>query len=825
MEVCKTHSGGGYFGRANALKVLKTTTTTNRLTVSTTDRGRASRRSLSAPKPPNTGGGIMPIKEAVLAEISREVPERFKDRPGFVMNVYGCSVFEEYISERRVDYTAVNNESGKSAPIERRRNPLSPDENELVKFALKVRDSRVCGLGQLEVSAGASLAKLKTVTQTVFRKILPRYGYKIREEQISLAMELLDALAGRRTLLAELPTGNGKSIVMVIVGILIRRSEINKTWSGSFFPGMSCVEWLRMGVLISTSSIALQKAIHTEVIPEISNILMDWGVIRNPITSVLRKGRSHHVCEYNLNEYLPFINDDDTRDELERIAFDGRVIDLGGINSLSAEVKQKINVPIKCYKNCPFTEHCRYRSFRDEVSKTGYDFVITNHNLLFQDAQLRADGNGQALQPFQTLLIDESHALLKVARDMYGSKLATGAIPMVTRSLLKLNFAPLEKPKTDGWKTIRDKVYLLSEKLYTANKRLFSSNNAGEQCDLPLRNIRGFADTLHKYLSESREFKVQRDEQRKHNLLWEIQQISKAVGELSDGDGMIRWFESEDETRTAIGGVPKDLDRRLYQNLWNRGIPTMLTSGTLSVGGDFTALKQSIGLNNKNIRLSEVTHSSPFNYKDNSLLYLTKNVPDYRKNGYIEALTNEIDKLITASNGHAAVLFTSYKSMRVVHSRLKERKPDMKDFVLERASSTAIDKFKESGNGVLFACGSMWTGIDCPGDILSLLIIVKLPFAEPDVISEYERSKYATFGAYLNDVLTPEMLLQLRQGHGRGFRTEDDTCVVAILDIRAAEGEPYHNPVIAALPECCVTNNVSDIENFLRLVKPPEYWN
>jgi hypothetical protein len=74
---------------------------------------------------------------------------------------------------------------------------------------------------------------------------------------------------------------------------------------------MSAVEWLQMGVLISTSSIALQKAIHDEVIPEISDILMDWGIIREPIISVLRKGRSHHICEYNLNEYLPFINDDD----------------------------------------------------------------------------------------------------------------------------------------------------------------------------------------------------------------------------------------------------------------------------------------------------------------------------------------------------------------------------------------------------------------------------------------------------------------------------------------------------------------------------------
>jgi ATP-dependent DNA helicase DinG len=144
--------------------------------------------------------------------------------------------------------------------------------------------------------------------------------------------------------------------------------------------------------------------------------------------------------------------------------------------------------------------------------------------------------------------------------------------------------------------------------------------------------------------------------------------------------------------------------------------------------------------------------------------------------------------------------------------------------MLERGSSNAIERFKESGDGVLFACGSMWTGIDCPGDILSLLVIIKLPFSEPDAISEYERSKYPTFGAYLRDVLTPEMLLTFRQGHGRGFRTEDDTCVVAICDIRAAEGQAYNKPVLRALPECRVTSDIGDIEPFLRQKKPVEYF-
>jgi ATP-dependent DNA helicase DinG len=766
----------------------------------------------------------MPIKEAVLAEIYRDVPEQLSDRAGFVMNVYGCSVFEDYIDERGFQYTAVNNESGKSELITRRRNPLPPNDSEVVKLALKVRDSRVGGLGRLEVAEGVTLEKLKTIVTALFREILPKHGYKIREEQIALANELLDAIAGRRTLLAEAPTGLGKTLVYIIIGILVRRSQINKTWNSGYFPEMSCIEWLRMGVLVSTSSIALQKAIYTDVIPEISNILMDWDIIREPITAVLRKGRSHHLCEYNLNEYLQFARDDETRSELELLAFDGSVIDLAEVDGLTTEVKAKISVPTRCINNCPFAEDCRYRAFRETVSKTGYDFIICNHNLLLQDAILRAEEKGRTLPPFQTLILDESHSLLKVARDMYGSKIAIDTIPAIAQALKKLNFAPLGKPATNGWRVVRDNVYDLADKLYEMNKRLFSRTDAGGDCNLPLRNIRDFSDKLRKYLSESRTFKVERDELLKHNLLWELERIGNAANELCDDSVTIRWFETAREERTAIGGIPKNLNDYLYEDLWGRGIPTMLTSGTLSVGGDFTALKQSLGLDNKNIRLSEAAYSSPFNYRENSLLYLTKNVPDYRDSDYIAKLTDEIERLIKTSNGHAAVLFTSYRSMRIVHSRLKERTPDMKDFVLERSTSTAIDRFKASGNGVLFACGSMWTGIDCPGDILSMLIIVKLPFSEPDAISEYERSQYPSFIAYLNSVLTPEMLLQLRQGHGRGFRTERDTCVVAILDIRAAEGGLYFRPVIRALPDCERTSDIAVVADFYNDKKPPEYF-
>jgi ATP-dependent DNA helicase DinG len=82
-------------------------------------------------------------------------------------------------------------------------------------------------------------------------------------------------------------------------------------------------------------------------------------------------------------------------------------------------------------------------------------------------------------------------------------------------------------------------------------------------------------------------------------------------------------------------------------------------------------------------------------------------------------------------------------------------------FRLDKGGASAIDCFKKSNGGVLFASGALWEGIDIPGNALSLLIIAKLPFAVPDPLMEYEQSQYPDFADYRGKVLVPEMLIKL----------------------------------------------------------------
>lgn len=107
---------------------------------------------------------------------------------------------------------------------------------------------------------------------------------------------------------------------------------------------------------------------------------------------------------------------------------------------------------------------------------------------------------------------------------------------------------------------------------------------------------------------------------------------------------------------------------------------------------------------------------------------------------------------------------------------------------------------------------------------ISSLIIVKLPFAVPDPISEAQKKEYDCLKDYIQAVVVPDMQKKLRQGFGRALRTETDTCVVSILDERAGEEGRYHEEVMCALPKCKMAKDIKDVQHFIRNRKSVEYY-
>ena len=144
-------------------------------------------------------------------------------------------------------------------------------------------------------------------------------------------------------------------------------------------------------------------------------------------------------------------------------------------------------------------------------------------------------------------------------------------------------------------------------------------------------------------------------------------------------------------------------------------------------------------------------------------------------------------------------------------------------FCMTRSNRTAIQDFKKSPNGVIFASGSMWEGVDCVGDMLSSVVIVKLPFPRRSAVMEQKKAESNDVHDFIRKYATPEMLIKLRQGVGRLIRSESDTGLISILDSRAASGE-HGKHVANVLQKYPRVHSLDEIEAFFRAVKPKEYF-
>lgn len=206
--------------------------------------------------------------ESLLSEISYECPSQFADKEGFALTAFEAAVFETAVSANRYDYTAYNLGSGKSELIDRRRKPYQHTDEDITQMLRKLRNSRAAGKARFEVDSDVSLPieKVRKVMYAVFHEILPRYEYAVRDGQVELAEKILEAVAARGTLLAEAAVGIGKSLAYLIAAVLIKRSRLNEHWN-TYFPEMSVVEWKRMPVVVSTSSISLQHALINDELP------------------------------------------------------------------------------------------------------------------------------------------------------------------------------------------------------------------------------------------------------------------------------------------------------------------------------------------------------------------------------------------------------------------------------------------------------------------------------------------------------------------------------------------------------------------------------
>ena len=650
----------------------------------------------------------------------------------------------------------------------------------------------------------------------IFDEILPKHGMALRIKQKELSLEMLQALQEDKLALCEAEVGTGKTHAYILA------LTVHNLYSDKKAP-----------TVISTSTIAVQKALTEEYIPQISGILLEHHVIDRPLSFVVRKGKKHYACDSRLAIYEASIKN------LKRETDAGLLLELAKLRgqeddridlddtALTPYVKARINV-FRCSSSCPVRRLCRYMEFQKRCMTENYDFQITNHNYVLADLIGRKQGKKPLFPVYGAVVLDEAHKLLDAARQMYSTVWEEQDAELIA----KLSMVSGRRIKTDELAVLQGRAMEYSRQIFDrlAGELSGSHTREGSRAEIVIGPVeRGYMKQLAAVLGQIPLAYQESGGQgmRMQSLKKHCQELTEKLGVFLDNTHFICWMEKGENGRLALCAVPMELEQLLFEDIWNRPIPAIITSGTMSVRGDFTHFKKTTGIYlAAPSKIMETTKPSPFDFQNKGLLYIPERMPfpNIRDDRYIQAVMEEILRIVPATHGHTLILFTSYWLMERVFYGLKDRLSVYPLFLMGRGRLDVISSFRRSGNGVLFASDSAGEGIDLAGNILSSLIIVKLPFPVPDPVMEYQRTQYDDFDSYRRDIIIPEMLIKLRQWFGRGIRREDDTAVFSILDSRASLRGRYRVEILDTLPAMPVTDRLSDVADFIIRKKADGYF-
>ena len=649
------------------------------------------------------------------------------------------------------------------------------------------------------------------VVETIFRQQLPARGMAVRAGQIELCHAMLDALYNKEVALCDAGVGLGKTYAYLVACLLWQRQRPRALWQP---------------VVISTASVALQEAILQEYIPFLSSTLLQYGYLSEPIQAVLRKGKERFVCDLRLLERQRQIAQRGEqfarRAAVLRQAQD--CLDLDKLPGLSGFDRRLICVPEQCPRFCPARSRCRYQRYLRESNGSAVSIQVCNHNYLLADALHRQNGWKPLLRDYQAAVIDEAHRLPEAAEQMLTKRLSLKGLRQLIHRLEQQHL-------TRGAQQLRAATEALASVCQPpAPNRARADRQVSYQ---PTQDRQVALTGLQTCIGELlRRYQTRLPLSLRHQLQATSETAALFARPQDDWITYIEYGavpEGQADTAFSLCAVPRDQPRHLHELLWQREKPVILTSGTLAAGDDFTHIRRQLGLGD-GTAVQTVQVASPFDYAKNCLLVFPpratarqRGKPNEEVTSH-ERLARQIEQLVRTAHGHTLVLFTSYDQMGHVHEQLEGRLP-VPLFKAPRGGQWFVEQFKRCENAVLLAGGPCWEGVDFPGDLVSLLVVVRLPFPVPDPVREARRQQYPDLHSYIHAEIVPEMQQKLRQGFGRAIRTETDSCAVAILDPRATPGGRYHQAVLDALPAGIpVTTEINEIQTFLRARKGPDFF-
>jgi ATP-dependent DNA helicase DinG len=469
-------------------------------------------------------------------------------------------------------------------------------------------------------------------------------------------------------------------------------------------------------------------------------------------------------------------------------------------------------------QKCPDFAPCFITRMRDRAQNA--DLVVVNHHLFFADLALRDSMYGRVLPDYTAVILDEAHLIEDVASEYFGAQVSNYQIDDLLRDVSAIRFEKAEVDRevtktssrlsrfAEGfWMGFREGRG--NEGRYSLTPGTFAVRSAdGEYKATPLGDLYlaldGALARLETILDAMKEKPADVE-----NLIKRVRQIKFDLQFIVTGADrkFVYWFERRGRG-IFLRASPIEVAGILQDKLFDNVSVVVLTSATLSSGGNFTFIRDRLGLDTAADLIAECT----FDYENQALLYLPPQMPDPRSPTWAEAAAAETIRIVKTTKGRAFVLSTSLAGMQSLFDLVSPR-IDYPCLIQGSASKGKLLKtFRETPNAVLFATSSFWQGVDVRGDQLSCVIIDKLPFAVPTdpIVAARQRHIENSGGSSFHEYSIPQAIISLKQGLGRLIRSSTDRGVLAVLDPRLRT-KPYGRLFLQSLPPCRVTSRIEEL--------------